>query len=94
MLRFRSLIAKFIFIGIVMLTFITAYVTVTYIFTHHIKGEATMINLAGKERMLSYMIAFHMEQIVDIPPSPERTNIIELNISDNRWIYMKRPSMP
>ncbi len=34
--------------GSIMLAFIAAYITATYIFTHHMEGEAVRINLAGR----------------------------------------------
>lgn len=51
MLKFKSLTAKFVFMGSIMLIFIGSYITSTYIFTHYIEGEAKRINLAGRERM-------------------------------------------
>jgi len=77
MFRFRSLTAKFIFMGIIVLASIAAYITATYVFTHHMEGEAKRINLAGRERMIVVEVAKHLLEIADMPLSGERTNIIE-----------------
>ena len=53
MFKFKSLTAKFVFMGSIMLAFIAAYITATYVFTHHMEGEAKRINLARRERMLT-----------------------------------------
>ena len=63
MLRFRSLTAKFVFMGSIMLVFIAAYINATDIFTHHMEGESKRINLAGKERMLFVNAARHLTEI-------------------------------
>ncbi len=77
MLRFRSLTAKFIFISSIMLAFIAAYITAGYIFTHHMKGEAVRINLAGRERMLMKTMSFNARTLLPLslqdrenPPNP------------------------
>ena len=53
MLKFRSLTAKFVFIDSIAFAFIAAYIAATYVFTHHMEGEAKRINLARRERMLT-----------------------------------------
>ncbi|MBI4690518.1 MAG: PAS domain-containing protein [Nitrospirae bacterium] len=77
MFLFKSLTAKFIFMGMIMLAFIASYITATYTFTHHMKGESKRINLAGRERMLLVEIAKHLLEIADMPLPGERTNIVE-----------------
>ncbi len=42
MLKFKSLTAKFIFMGSIMLAFIAAYITAIYIFTHHINLKTSV----------------------------------------------------
>lgn len=77
MFNFRSLTAKFVFIGCIMLAYIAAYITVTYHFTHYMRGEARRINLTGKERMLVVETAKHLLEISDLPLSLERSYILE-----------------
>ncbi|MBI4685091.1 MAG: GAF domain-containing protein [Nitrospirae bacterium] len=72
MLRFRSLTAKFVFIGSIMLVFIAAYITATYIFTHYMKGEAKRINLAGRERMLTLSMSYQIMALLNLTPSTEK----------------------
>lgn len=50
MFRFRSLTAKLIFMGAIMLVFLTIYIAAGFIFTHHISDEGTRINFAGQLR--------------------------------------------
>ncbi len=77
MLRFHSLISKFIFMGVILLIFIGSYITASYVFIHHIKGEAQRINIAGMQRMLTMKIAGHLLLISDMPQSTERTSLIK-----------------
>jgi signal transduction histidine kinase len=74
---FRSIIAKYIFISIILLIFMALYIYVGFLFTHHMEGESKKINFAGRERSLSFMIAMHLEQIADMPPSLERKGIVK-----------------
>lgn len=77
MFRFRSLTAKFIFIGSILLAFIAAYITAGYIFTHHMQGEAERINLAGRERMLTLAISYQVKSYLASPQSPEKEMFIK-----------------
>ncbi|MEK6693011.1 MAG: GAF domain-containing protein [Nitrospirota bacterium] len=77
MFRFRSITSKFIFISAILLSFLTAFVIASFIFTRHMEGEAKRINLAGKERMLTIDIARHLSAIADIPDPSEREGIVE-----------------
>ena len=76
MLKFKSLTARFIFVGIIMLAFLAVYIYADFRFTQHMKGEARKMNLIGRERMLSIDIARHLLEIAHAPP-PERQAIIE-----------------
>ena len=58
--------------GSIMLAFIAVYITATYIFTHHMEGEAKRINLAGRERMLTLSISYNIMSSLALLPSPER----------------------
>ncbi|MEW6456090.1 MAG: hypothetical protein AB1410_05165 [Acidobacteriota bacterium] len=71
-MKLKSITTKFIFIGILTLTFIAIYITTGYIFTHHIEGEARKINLAGRERMLTLRITFHLHRLTDLPSPWEK----------------------
>ena len=64
MFKFKSLTAKFIFISSIMLTFLSAFVFASYLFTHHIKGEAEKINLAGQLRCRSFEMAWLAHRII------------------------------
>lgn len=77
MFHFRSITSKFIFISIILLSFLTAFVIAGFIFTRHIEGEAKRINLAGRERMLTIDITRHLSAIADIPDPSEREGIVE-----------------
>jgi len=61
--RFKSLTSKFIFVSIIMLSFLIVYLYASFSFTHLIDGEARRINLAGRERMLTFDITSHMHFI-------------------------------
>ena len=76
MFKFRSLTAKFIFMGCIVLTFFVAYITAVYIFTHHLTGEANRINLAGRERMQYVDFARHMLELPEELPVKERAELI------------------
>jgi signal transduction histidine kinase len=76
MFRFKSLTSKFIFLGIALLAFIAIYITATYIFTHHMKGEAARINLAGRQRMLTLSFSYQIMSLVALHPSPEKEMFI------------------
>jgi signal transduction histidine kinase/nitrate/nitrite-specific signal transduction histidine kinase len=70
MLKFKSLTAKFIFISSIMVTFLAIYVAAGFIFTHHMKGEAARINLAGQLRYRSFRMAWLSHKIVKNMPMP------------------------
>lgn len=71
MFKFRSLSLKFIFLGSIMLAFLAIYIYAGFLFTHHIKGEGRKINLAGRQRMLTFNIALHMHAITYNSISPD-----------------------
>ena len=77
MLKFKSISAKFFFIGLIMLAFIGVYLYADFAFTQHMKGGARKINLIGRERMLSIDIARHLFEIANIPSHQERDAVIE-----------------
>lgn len=60
-----TLTRKFIFIGTILLLFITIFAYATFVFTSRIRDEATRINMAGKLRFRSYQMAWWLERITD-----------------------------
>lgn len=55
------------FISLILLSFFGIYVYAGFLFTQHMKGEATKINLAGRERMLTLRMAFRTRLSLDFP---------------------------
>ncbi|MEW6410042.1 MAG: ATP-binding protein [Nitrospirota bacterium] len=64
MFKFKSLIAKLIFMGIIMLTFLAIYITADYRFTHHVKDEAKRISIVSRERMLIHRMALKTRAVI------------------------------
>lgn len=62
---FKSITAKFIFISLLALSLITIFVYTSFNFTHHIKGEAGVINRAGQLRYRSFEMAWLAQNIVE-----------------------------
>ncbi len=77
MFRFRSITSKFIFISVILLGFLSVFVYSGFVFTRHIDGEATRINLSGRERMLFVDISRHLLELADLPASSEKNGLIE-----------------
>ena len=77
MLKFKSLTAKFIFISSIMVTFLAVYVYAGFVFTHHIKDEATRINVAGRQRMLTLSMSYQIMSLLALPQSPEKEIFIK-----------------
>lgn len=76
MLRFRSLTAKFIFISLIFIAFISLLVTSGFLFTHHIAGEAERINLAGQLRYSSFEMAWWLHRVLEAENSELRESFI------------------
>lgn len=72
MFIFRSLTKKYVFISLVLLLFFVLYSFAGFVFTHYMEGDARKINLAGRERMLTYDIASHLHFITGNPALPEK----------------------
>lgn len=64
MLKFKSLTAKLIFMGIIMLSFIAIYITATFIFTNQISDNSLRINLAGSLRSRSFEMTWIINRII------------------------------
>ncbi|MCG2813576.1 MAG: hypothetical protein L6245_02740, partial [Thermodesulfovibrionales bacterium] len=73
MLKFKSLTTKFIFIGGIMVAVFAVYFYTDFRFTHHIKGEAARINIAGRQRMLMVKMMYGAKGMLDpLLPSGEK----------------------
>lgn len=62
---FKSLSAKFIFISFLALSLITIFMYASFNFTHHMKGQAGIINLAGQLRYHSFEMAWLAQNIAE-----------------------------
>lgn len=62
---FKSLTAKFIFISLLALSLITIFMYASFNFTHHMKGQAEIINLAGQLRYHSFEMAWLAQNIAE-----------------------------
>ncbi len=63
-MRWQSLTAKFILIGLGFTLFFSVFIYQGFRFTHHIYDDATRINLAGQLRFRSFEIAWLSNRIV------------------------------
>ena len=63
--RFKSLTAKFIFISAIVVLFLAIYVYAGFVFTRHMKGEASRVNHAGQLRFRSFKMAWLAQQITE-----------------------------
>ncbi len=72
MYRFKSLTTKFIFISTILLIYITVVIVLSFLFTNHIRGEATRINLAGQLRFRAFEMAWLIHMIIEKSSSMER----------------------
>jgi signal transduction histidine kinase/CheY-like chemotaxis protein len=61
----RSIITKYIVLGLIILTLIASFTILSFWFSNRIKGDARRINLAGRERMLSFQIAWLLSQAMN-----------------------------
>jgi signal transduction histidine kinase len=79
MIKFRSLTAKFVFISSVVLIFLGVFIASGFVLTHHIKDEATRINLAGQMRFRSFEMGWLIHRIIEAKnPQLKESLIIEL----------------
>ena len=84
--KFKSLTAKFILMGSVMLTFLAIYIASGYIFTHHISDEGTRINLAGSLRYRSFEMVWLVRRIVETMDAGLRDSaVMELKEKMNQF---------
>jgi signal transduction histidine kinase/HAMP domain-containing protein len=57
-LAVRSITTKYIAVGLIILTLMAIFTAMSFYLTNRIKGDARRINLAGRERMLSFEMAW------------------------------------
>ncbi|MFZ3065263.1 MAG: ATP-binding protein [Nitrospirota bacterium] len=69
---FRTLTGKFTGISLFILLLITVFVYSSFNFTHHMKGEASRINLAGQMRLISFEMAWLGQRIAKRTDEKER----------------------
>lgn len=72
MIKLRSLTAKYLLVSAIVLLFFSLYMIFSYQVTNHMEGDAKKINMAGRERMLTYRIASSLHFIMNSMPSSER----------------------
>lgn len=83
-MRFKSLTGKLMFVGIIALAFTTFYVSAEFMFTEHIRGEATRINMAGHLRFRSFKIAWLLHGMVENKrPELKETVMDEIKTFEN-----------
>ena len=83
-MRFKSLTGKLVFVGIIALAFTTFYVSAEFMFTEHIRGEATRINMAGNLRFRSLRIAWLLHRMVENKrPELKETVMDEIKAFEN-----------
>ncbi len=75
--KFNSFTTKFIFISLILLTFIGIYIYTDFSFTQYMKGEARAINLSGKLRKNSFEMAWLTQMLTKKPDPQTRKFIIE-----------------
>lgn len=72
----RSITAKYLLISLILLICVGVYIYGGFLFTRHLKGDQRIINLAGRERMLTLAMAFHTLLVIDLPPSEAEESLI------------------
>ncbi len=61
----KSLTAKYVFVSLIVLLLISAFVAASFDFTHHMRGEAEKINKAGQLRYRSFKMAWYARKIAE-----------------------------
>lgn len=84
-MRLGSLTAKFICLSSAFVILLGLFIYTGFRFTHHIKDEATRINLAGQLRFRSFEIAWHINNLVNelVKRNPEEWIYHRTEIEDN-----------
>lgn len=71
MTLFESLKSRFMLIAAIMTALAVVYISVGYVFTRSITGEAGTINVAGRQRMLTLSMTNHFHLLLERPSSPD-----------------------
>lgn len=72
MIKLKSLSAKYLFISAVLLLFFGVFTYFSFVITSSMTGDARKINIAGRERMLTYLIASRLHFITQSPTAADR----------------------
>ncbi|GAB4413533.1 MAG: hypothetical protein OHK0032_09630 [Thermodesulfovibrionales bacterium] len=83
---FKSLISRYILISLILLSFMVAYIYAGFVFTNHIRGDATRINMAGQLRFRSFEMAWLIRRIIDAPERRLREPLIK-ELSDEMTAF-------
>lgn len=75
---FRSLTARYIVLGLIIFALITSFTALSFFFTRNIDNDAKRINIAGRERMLSFKIAWLLNKAVRETGENRITSLNEL----------------
>lgn len=76
-MRFKSLTGKLVFVAAIGLAFTSVYVSAEHLFTRHIRGQATRINMAGQMRFRSYEIGWLLHRMVENRRPEMRETILD-----------------
>jgi nitrate/nitrite-specific signal transduction histidine kinase len=85
---FRSLTTKYIFLGLVILGLIISFTALSFWFTNHIKNDARRINLAGRQRMLNFEMAWLLNKAMK-EAGGQRGKAAEILGIDPKTLYRK-----
>lgn len=61
---FRSLTTRYIFLGLSIVSLIALFTAISFLFTSYIDDDARRVNIAGRERMLSFKMAWLLNKAV------------------------------
>ncbi|MEK7850294.1 MAG: histidine kinase dimerization/phospho-acceptor domain-containing protein, partial [Deltaproteobacteria bacterium] len=74
---FKSLTAKYTFISLLLLSFFGIYLYAGFLFSWHMTDVARKMNLAGRERMLTLRMSYHLPLIIEMKPSHDKNILIQ-----------------
>lgn len=74
---FNSLTAKYTFISLLLLLFFGIYLYAGFLFSWHMSDVARKMNLAGRERMLTLRMSYHIPLIIEMKPSHDKNILIQ-----------------
>ena len=82
----NSLTAKYLFTGLLALGIIVSFTATSFYLTNRIDNDARRINLAGRERMLSFEMAWLLNRAARVE-GRDRAELIEYLISDELPLF-------